>query len=89
MYVDFAETVTLEKIAMILNASYAYNYTIELSADGGDTWTTAAQTTDTTKVYKKQWTFEPTACNKARITFKYTTTDLLWVREILFYESEL
>lgn len=89
VYVDFAETVTLEKIAMILNASYAYNYTIELSADGGDTWTTAAQTTDTTKVYKKQWTFEPTACNKARITFKYTTTDLLWVREILFYESEL
>lgn len=91
VWVDFAEEVTLDKIAMVLNASFSYKYTVEIY-DGAD-WVTVADTTKSqpAKAYQQVWTFDPVPCRQIRITgYPYygNGNDVLWVRELLVYEAK-
>lgn len=95
LYVDIrlGEKVTLDKIVMVLNASYSYNYKIEVAIDDGE-WTTVADATqgNEQKVYLRSWEFTATECNRIRLTAypynSHPTNDVLWIREMLIYETK-
>lgn len=88
--VYFPNAVTLDKIVMILNASYSYKYKIEIY--NGTTWTTVADTTTSqpAKTYLQEWNFTPVLCKQIRLTgypyYSHATNDVFWVREMLVYE---
>lgn len=90
--VEIPEAITLEKIVLVLNASYSYKYKIELY--NGETWTTVADTTtaEPTKSYLNEWKFTPTVCEKIKLTaypyYSHPTNNTLWIREMLVYEQK-
>ena len=78
---------------LVLNASYSYNYKIEVAIDDGE-WTTVADATqgNEQKVYLRSWEFTATQCNRIRLTAypynSHPTNDVLWIREMLIYETK-
>ncbi len=90
--VDFAEPPVLDRIVMILHASYSYRYKIEIY--DGSAWHTVRDTTEkeAPKVYLDEISFSPLRCERVKLTagnyWNTSTYQYLWIREMLFYEAK-